>query len=112
VRASGSAEVRASDSAEVEASGSATVRASGSAEVRASGSATVWAWGSAHAHIAGQSVCTARRGASLVLTRAEQGVIIDRRGVVPKVYANRRGVDGWRYNEDTKTWSQKAKVAK
>jgi hypothetical protein len=47
-----------------------------------------------------------------VLTRAEQGVIIDRRGVVPKVYANRRGVDGWRYNEDTKTWSQKAKVAK
>lgn len=101
----------ASGSARVRASGSATVTARDSATVTAYDSATVTAYGSARVHAAGQSVCTARRGASLVLTRSERGVIIDHRSAVPVVYAKRRGVDGWRYDEATATWSQrKAKV--
>ena len=92
-------------------SGSATVTAYGSATVRAYDSATVTAYDSARAHAAGQSVCTAWRGTSLVLTRSDRGVIVDRRGANPVIYAKRRGVDGWRYDEDSKTWSQrKARV--
>ena len=121
VRASGSATVEAWDSATVEASGSATVRASGSATVEAWGSATVgawdsatveawdsatveaWdsatveAWGSAKAHAGGRSTCIAWRGTTLVLTRSDAGVIVDRRGAAPKTYTKRAGLDGWRF---------------
>ena len=113
VRASGSATVRASGSATVEASGSATVEASGSATVEAWDSATVeawdsatveaWdsatveAWGSAKAHAGGRSTCIAWRGTTLVLTRSDAGVIVDRRGAAPKTYTKRAGLDGWRF---------------
>ena len=105
VRASDSASVRASDSASVTASGSASVTASGSASVtaydsasvRASGSASVRAYDSARTHAAGSAVCTAWSGTTLVLTRADNGVIIDRRGAAPKTYCKRAGLDGWRY---------------
>ena len=110
VRAYDSATVRAYDSATVEASGSATVRASGSATVRAYDSATVEASGSARTHTAGSAVCTAWRGTTLVLTRADKGVIIDRRGPTPKTYVKRAGLDGWHYADGK--WSQrKAKDA-
>jgi len=124
VRASGSATVTASGSATVWASGSATVRASGSATVRAYDSATVTAYGSAtvtaydsatvraydsaKAHAAGQSVATAWGGA-VVITRADRGVIVDRRGDTPRTVCRRGGLDGWRYADGA--WSQrKAKV--
>ena len=117
VEASGSATVRAWGSATVEAWGSATVRAWGSATVRASGSATVeaWgsatveAWGSAKAHTAGRATCIAWSGTTLVLTRADEGVIVDRRGATPKTYVKRAGLDGWRFVDGA--WVQKAKVA-
>ncbi len=119
VRASGSATVEAwdsatveaSDSATVEASDSATVRASGSATVEASGSATVEAWDSAKTHVGDRSTCIAWSGTSLVLTRSDAGVIVDRRGATPKTYVKRRGVDGWRF-DDGKWTQRKAKVAK
>jgi putative chitinase len=82
----------------VRASGSATVRASGSATVRAWDSATVQASDSAKAHVRGQATATAWSGATVVLTRSEQGVLIDRRSDgPPRIYAKRAGIDGWRY---------------
>ena len=71
--------------------------ASDSATVHASDSATVRAYGSATVHTAGSAVCTAWLGTTLVLTRADNGVIIDRRGATPKTYCKRAGLDGWRY---------------
>ena len=79
------------------ASDSAMVHASDSATVHASDSATVHAYGSATVHTAGSAVCTAWLGTTLVLTRADNGVIIDRRGATPKTYCKRAGLDGWRY---------------
>ena len=99
VRASGSANVTASGSATVTAWDSATVRASGSANVTASGSATVRAWDSAKVHAGDYSTCIAWRGVTLVLTRSERGVIIDRRGGTVKTYTKKRGLDGWRYRD-------------
>ena len=81
---SGSVVAWASGSATVRASGSATVRASGSATVEAWGSATVEAWGSAKVHAGEQSTCVAWSGTTLVLTRSDAGVIVDRRGATPK----------------------------
>ena len=63
----------------------------------ASDSATVHAYDSATVHTAGSAVCTAWLGTTLVLTRADNGVIIDRRGATPKTYCKRAGLDGWRY---------------
>jgi hypothetical protein len=83
----------------VQASGSATVRASGSATVEAWDSATVWASDFAKAHAGGQSTCIAWSGTTLVLTRSDAGVIVDRRGVAPKTYTKRAGLDGWRYRD-------------
>ena len=100
-----------SGSATVEAWDSATVRASGSATVRAWGSATVEAWDSAKTHVGDRSTCIAWSGTSLVLTRSDAGVIVDRRGATPKTYVKRRGVDGWRF-DDGKWTQRKAKVAK
>ena len=97
VTASGSASVMAYDSASVMASDSASVTAYGSASVMAYGSASVMAYGSATVHTAGSAVCTAWLGTTLVLTRADNGVIIDRRGATPKTYCKRAGLDGWRY---------------
>ena len=97
VWASGSATVQAWDSATVEAWGSATVEASGSATVRAWDSATVRAWDSAKAHAGGQSTCVAWVGTTLVLTRSDAGVIVDRRWAAPKTYTKRAGLDGWRF---------------
>jgi len=92
----------------VTANGSATVWASDSATVTAYGSATVWASDSAKAHAAGQSVATAWGGA-VVITRADRGVIVDRRGDTPRTVCRRGGLDGWRYADGA--WSQrKAKV--
>ena len=99
VRAWDSANVTASGSANVTASDSATVRASGSANVTASGSATVRAWDSAKVHAGDYSTCIAWRGVTLVLTRSERGVIIDRRGGTVKTYTKKRGLDGWRYRD-------------
>jgi len=96
----------ASGSATVTASDSATVTASDSATVRAYGSATVRAYGSAKTHTAGSAVCTAWSGTTLVLTRADNGVIIDRRGATPKTYCKRVGLDGWRYAGGK--WEQRA----
>jgi hypothetical protein len=96
----------ASGSATVRAYGSATVRAYGSATVEAYGSATVRAYGSARTHTAGSAVCTAWRGTTLVLTRADDGVIIDRRGDTPKTYCKRAGLDGWRYADGK--WERRA----
>ena len=82
------------------ASGSATVWASGSATVRAWDSATVWASGSAKSHVCGRGTATAWSGTTVALTRAEYGVLIDRRGNgAPKVYVKRAGLDGWRYRD-------------
>ena len=106
VRAYGSATVTASGSATVTASDSATVEASDSATVEAYGSATVRAYGSAKTHTAGSAVCTAWSGTTLVLTRAGNGVIIDRRGATPKTYCKRAGLDGWRYADGK--WEQRA----
>ena len=88
------------------ASGSATVRAYGSATVSAYGSATVHASDSAMTHTAGSAVCTAWRGTTLVLTRADNGVVIDRRGETPKTYCKRAGLDGWRYADGK--WERRA----
>ena len=71
----------------------------GSATVRARGPATVWAWGSARVHVGEQSAVIAMRGAGLVLTRSDEGVIIDRRGASPKTYTKRAGLDGWRFRD-------------
>ena len=88
--------------------GSATVRAHGSATVTAYDSATVWAYGSAKAHAAGQSVATTW-GGTVVVTRADRGVIVDRRSGTPRTVCKRRGLDGWRYDDGA--WSQRvAKV--
>ena len=114
VEAYGSATVLAYDSATVRAYGSATVRAYGSATVEAYDSATVLAYdsatvrasGSATTHTAGSAVCTAWSGTTLVLTRADSGVIIDRRGATPKTYCKRAGLDGWRYVDGK--WEQRA----
>jgi hypothetical protein len=108
VTASGSASVRAYDSASVTAYGSASVMAYGSASVRAYGSASVRAYDSARTHAAGSAVCTAWSGTTLVLTRADNGVIIDRRGAAPKTYCKRAGLDGWCY-ADGKWEQRKAK---
>ena len=108
VRAYGSATVRAYDSATVQAYGSATVEAYDSATVEAYDSATVRAYDSAKTHTAGSAVCTAWRGTTLVLTRADNGIIIDRRGATPKTYCKRTGIDGWRY-ADGKWEQRKAK---
>jgi len=43
-----------------------------------------------------------------VLTRADNGIIIDRRGATPKTYCKRTGIDGWRY-ADGKWEQRKAK---
>ena len=106
VHASGSATVHAYGSATVHAYGSATVHASDSATVRAYGSATVHASDSAMTHTAGSAVCTAWRGTTLVLTRADNGVVIDRRGETPKTYCKRAGLDGWRYADGK--WERRA----
>ena len=88
--------------------GSATVRAHGSATVTAYDSATVRAYGSAKAHAAGQSVATTW-GGTVVVTRADRGVIVDRRSGTPRTVCKRRGLDGWRYDDGA--WSQRvAKV--
>ena len=116
VTAHGSATVRAHDSATVTAHGSATVRAYdsatvtayGSATVTAHGSATVRAHGSAKAHAAGQSVATAW-GGGVVVTRADRGVIVDRRGDVPRTVCKRNGLDGRRYADGE--WVLSARVA-
>jgi len=106
VTAYGSATVWASDSATVTANGSATVTAYDSATVTAYGSATVTAYDSAKAHAADQSVATAWGGA-VVVTRADRGVIVDRRGDAPRTVCKRSGLDGWRYAYGA--WSQRAK---
>ena len=80
--------------------------ASGSASVTASGSASVTASGSARTHAAGSAVCTAWSGTTLVLTRADNGVIIDRRGAAPKTYCKRAGLDGWCYADGK--WERRA----
>jgi hypothetical protein len=108
VRAYGSATVTAYGSATVRAHGSAMVRAYGSAMVRAYGSAMVWAHGSAKAHAAGQSVATAC-DTGVVVTRADQGVIVDRRGDTPRTVCKRGGLDGWRYADGE--WVLSARVA-
>jgi len=65
----------------------------------------VTAYGSAKTHATGSAVCTAWSGTTLVLTRSENGVIIDRRGATPKTYVKRAGLDGWRYADGV--WSQR-----
>ena len=90
----------------VYASGNAIVTAYDSASVRAYGSASVTASGSARTHTAGSAVCTAWLGTTLVLTRADNGVIIDRRGDTPKTYCKRAGLDGWRYADGK--WERRA----
>ena len=116
VWAHGSATVTAYDSATVRAHGSATVTAYDSATVTAYGSATVTAYDSAtvrahdsaKAHAAGQSVATTW-GGTVVVTRADRGVIVDRRSGTPRTVCKRRGLDGWRYDDGA--WSQRvAKV--
>jgi hypothetical protein len=107
VTATGSATVTAYDSATVRATGSATVRATGSATVRATGRATVTAYDSAKAHAAGQSVATACN-TGVVVTRADQGVIVDRRGDTPRTVCKRGGLDGWRYADGE--WVLSARV--
>ena len=108
VWAYGSATVTAYDSATVRAYGSATVRAHDSATVTAYDSATVRAHDSAKAHAAGQSVATTW-GGTVVVTRADRGVIVDRRSGTPRTVCKRRGLDGWRYDDGA--WSQRvAKV--
>ena len=62
--------------------------------------------GSAKTHTADSAVCTAWSGTTLVLTRADNGVIIDRRGATPKTYCKRAGLDGWRYADGK--WEQRA----
>ena len=106
VTAYGSASVTAYGSASVTAYDSASVTAYGSASVRAYGSASVTASGSARTHTAGSAVCTAWLGTTLVLTRADNGVIIDRRGDTPKTYCKRAGLDGWRYADGK--WERRA----
>jgi len=106
VMAYDSASVMAYDSASVTAYGSASVMAYGSASVMASGSASVMAYGSARTHAAGSAVCTAWSGTTLVLTRADNGVIIDRRGAAPKTYCKRAGLDGWCYADGK--WERRA----
>jgi hypothetical protein len=106
VRAYGSATVTAYDSATVTAYDSATVTAYDSATVRAYDSATVTAYDSAKAHAAGQSVATAWSG-TVAVTRADRGVIVDRRGDTPRTVCKRGGLDGWRYANGA--WSQRAK---
>ena len=80
----------------------------GSAMVTAHGSATVRAHGSAKAHAAGQSVATAW-GGGVVVTRADRGVIVDRRGDVPRTVCKRNGLDGRRYADGE--WVLSARVA-
>ena len=108
VTAHGSATVRAYGSATVTAYDSATVTAYDSATVTAHGSATVRAHGSAKAHAAGQSVATAW-GGGVVVTRADRGVIVDRRGDVPRTVCKRNGLDGRRYADGE--WVLSARVA-
>ena len=107
VTAHGSATVRAYGSATVTAYDSATVTAYDSATVTAHGSATVRAHGSAKAHAAGQSVATAW-GGGVVVTRADRGVIVDRRGDTPRTVCKRGGLDGWRYADGE--WVLSARV--
>jgi hypothetical protein len=40
-----------------------------------------------------------------VVTRADRGVIIDRRGNTPRTVCKRSGLDGWRYADGA--WSQR-----
>jgi hypothetical protein len=116
VTATGSATVTATGSATVTATGSATVRAYGSATVTAYDSATVTAYdsatvtatGSAKAHAAGQSVATVC-DIGVVVTRADQGVIVDRRGALPRTVCKRGGLDGWRYADGE--WVLSARVS-
>jgi hypothetical protein len=88
----------------VTASGSSTVTASDSSTVRAYGSSTVTAYGSSKTHAAGRSVATAWSGTAVV-TRADEGCIVDRRGGASKTYLKRKGLDGWRYTDGS--WAQR-----
>ena len=124
VRASGSSTVRASGSSTVTASGSSTVTAYDSSTVRAYGSSTVTAYGSStvtaydsstvtasgssKTHAAGRSTATAW-GGTTVVTRADEGCIVDRRGPAPKTYLKRAGLDGWRFVDGA--WVLRAKKA-
>ena len=94
--------VHAVSSGRAWASGSATVRAWDSATVEAWDSATVMAADSAKVHAWGRATATAWAAPTVVLTREEQGVLIDRRGSgAPRVYVKRAGLDGWRYRGGT-----------
>ena len=75
----------------------------------ASGSASVTAHDSAKTHAAGNSTCIARQGTTLVLTRADAGVIVDRRGTAPKTYCKHAGLDGWRFVDGE--WKQSKKTS-
>jgi hypothetical protein len=116
VRASGSSTVTACDSSTVTACDSSTVTAydsstvmaSGSSTVTACDSSTVMASGSSKTHAAGRSTATAWSGTTVV-TRADEGCIVDRRGPAPKTYLKRAGLDGWRFVDGT--WVQRAKKA-
>lgn len=106
---SGEHEVRAGiawayGSSTVRAYGSSTVTASGSSTVTASDSSTVTAYGSSKTHAAGRSVATAWSGTAVV-TRADEGCIVDRRGGASKTYLKRKGLDGWRYTDGS--WAQR-----
>ena len=100
----GSSTVRAYGSSTVMASGSSTVMAYDSSTVTAYGSSTVTASGSSKTHAAGCSTATAWSGTTVV-TRAEHGCIVDRRGGTPKTYLKRAGLDGWRYADGA--WVQR-----
>jgi len=104
VTASGSSTVTAYGSSTVTASGSSTVTAYDSSTVRAYGSSTVRAYGSSKTHAAGRSVATAWSGTAVV-TRADEGCIVDRRGGASKTYLKRKGLDGWRYTDGS--WAQR-----
>ena len=108
VRAYDSSTVRAYDSSTVRASGSSTVTASGSSTVTAYGSSTVTAYDSSKTHAAGRSTATAWSGTTVV-TRADQGCIVDRRHGAPKTYLRRKGLDGWRYVDGA--WTKRAPKA-
>ncbi len=100
----GSSTVTAYGSSTVRAYGSSTVTASDSSTVTAYDSSTVRAYGSSKTHAAGRSVATAWSGTAVV-TRADEGCIVDRRGGASKTYLKRKGLDGWRYTDGS--WAQR-----
>jgi hypothetical protein len=65
----------------------------------------VTAFDSSKTHAAGRSTATAWSGPTVV-TRADEGCIVDRRGTAPKTYLKRAGLDGWRYVDGA--WVQRA----